>query len=284
MYKVNILTLLSLIISTLFAMSCEKSESDEHNLWSDDEVDLNSKRWELVWAEEFDKDYIDTTNWTVFDSYWQKNPKCLYKPEQITVENGNLVISAIKNGDFYQSGRMQTAGDLFHTGENSRKVEFGFGKLEFKVKMPKGAGLKTAIWMLGTNKAEVGWPKCGEIDIVEQRGFEPNVTKHNIHWYNENEGKKDGNGYTLNSENELTGDWHVFTLIRDDKKISYYMDGSLLNEYILMQSMSEFLQPFYFIIQLDIGKEGSWVGPVDPDLTWPKKLYIDYVRYYQMIN
>jgi beta-glucanase (GH16 family) len=273
---------LLLIAITLFAISCEQSKSDERSLWSDEKFDLNSKKWNLVWAEEFNADTIDTTNWTVFDSYWKKNPNCLYKPEQITIENGNLVISAIKNGDFYQSGRMQTAGDIFHTGENSRKIEFGFGKLEFKVKMPKGAGLKTAVWMLGTNKDSLGmsWPKCGEIDIVEQRGFEPNVTKHNIHWYNDYEGKKDQNTYTLNSEIELTGDWHVFTLIRDDKKISYYMDGSLLNEYFLMPNMSEFLQPFYFIIQLDIGNEGSWVGPVDPDIVWPKKLYIDYVRYF----
>ncbi len=275
---------LLLIASTLVSTSYEKPESDENNFWADENFELNCNKWNLVWAEEFKADTIDTTSWTVFDSYWKNNPKCFYKPEQITIENGNLVISAIKNGDFYQSGRMQTVGDIFHTGENSRNIELGFGKLEFKVKMPKGAGLKTAVWMLGTNKdlLGIGWPKCGENDIVEQRGFEPNVTKHNIHFYNEFEGKKDQNSYTLNSEIELTGDWHVFTLIRDDKKISHSMDGSLLKKYFLMPHMSEFLQPFYFIIQLDIGKECSWVGPVDPDLLWPQKLYIDFVRYYAL--
>jgi beta-glucanase (GH16 family) len=283
MYKINIL-MLSLIIVTLFVLVCEVTKSNEHNLWPDDEVSLNSKSWELVWADEFNKDNIDTTNWTVFDSYWHKNPKCLYKPEQITVENGNLVISAIKNGDFYQSGRMQTAGDVFHTGESRRKIEFGYGKIEVKVKMPKGAGLKTAVWMLGINFDAIGWPKCGEIDIVEQRGFEPNVTKHSIHWYDENENKVNHNTFSLNSENELTDEWHVIALVRNDEKISYYMDSLLINEYFLSEDMAEFRNLYYFIVQLDIGNESLWPGPVAKDMKWPRNLYIDYVRYYQLAD
>lgn len=228
--------------------------------------------WELIWADEFNNDSINTTVWTVQDSYWGKNPKCLYKPEQVSLEMGNLVISAVKKGDYYHTGQLKS----------DKKVKIGFGKIELRIKMPKGAGLKTAFWMLGINKDSVGWPRCGEIDIVEQRGFEPNITHHNIHWYNEYENRVNHNSYVLNSENELTGKWHVYTLIRDDKKMSYYMDGAFQNEYTISENMNEFRNLYYFIIQLDTGDEKTWPGPVDENIQWPKNLLIDYVRYYKL--
>ena len=265
MNKLNIVILFALTGLWVFSPCHQDHGKERGNAQEADPI------WNLVWSDEFNSDTINTNYWTIQDSYWKKNPKCLYKPAQVTIKNGNLIISAIAIADIYHTGQIKS----------DHKVEIGYGKLELRIKMPEGAGLKTAFWMLGVNKDTVGWPRCGEIDIVEQRGFEPNITHHNIHWYNENESKFTHNGYQLKSENELTEEWHVYSLIRDEKKISYFMDGKLFNEYIIVEEMAEFKNLYYFIIQLDIGNENNWPGPVNEHMDWPKNLYIDYVRYYR---
>lgn len=231
---------------------------------------LDSSRWELVWAEEFNN--LNTEYWTIEDSFWKKNPDCLYKPGQVEVINGELIISAQKVGKEYHTGKLQSKG----------KVSFTYGKIEALIKAPSGKGLKTAYWMLGEKIDQTGWPKCGEIDIMEQRGFEPKHTHHNVHWFNDDKNSLDHSLYGMFCYNQnITDSYHKYSIIWDSSQIAYYFDDELIRTVdVTPGHKSEFHQPFYFIIQLDVGSKNTWPGPVDPNLEWPKKLCVDYIRVY----
>ncbi|WP_052670649.1 family 43 glycosylhydrolase [Draconibacterium sediminis] len=237
------------------------------------ELDNNSnKKWELIWADEFNGNSVDTSNWTVQDSFWKKHPKCLYKPDQVEVKNGSLIITAKKVDEHYETGKL----------ESVNKVEVGVNtKIEARMKMPSGAGLKTAYWMLGTNKAEVGWPKCGELDIIEQLGKDPYRSHHNIHFFNDDKSKYGHNGCHFTNYRTMVDVFRDVSIIRTNDQIIYFIDGVKINEKNISDVNSEMNGEMYFIIQLDVGNEKLWTGSVDPNMNWPKKLEFDYLRVYK---
>ncbi len=170
----------------------------------------------------------------------------------------------------YTSARLITAN----------KIEFAYGRIEARIKVPSGAGLWPAFWMLGTNIDEVGWPQSGEIDIMEYVGRVPNEIFGTIHGPGYSGGNGFGNPYDLGEP--VANDYHTFAIEWAPDTIRWYVDGILYHEAApedVAPNAWVFNHPFYLILNLAIG--GNFGGKVDPELTFPRDMLVDYVRVYQ---
>lgn len=229
--------------------------------------------WNLVWNDEFDGNSLNTNNW-VYDigtgsGGWGNNELQYYtnRTDNVKVENGNLVITAKKEnygGMGYTSGRIKTKG----------KASWKYGKIEARMKIPTGQGIWPAFWMLGDNIDSVGWPKCGEIDVMEHVNNE-SVTHGTIHW--------DYNGYQyygLQSGNLDFSQYHTYTVEWDSTSIKWYVDGTQYCEAnITINDTNEFHNKFFILLNLAVG--GNWPGSPNSSTSFPQAMYVDYVRVYQ---
>ena len=232
----------------------------------------------LIWSDEFNYTGLpDPTKWD-YDtgaSGWGNNELQDYQnanPENALVENGVLTITARKENGKITSTRLITRG----------KKDFLYGKIEVRAKLPTGKGTWPAIWMLGTNISEVGWPECGEIDIMEHVGYDPAVIWGSIHTkkFNHIIGTQMNNSRKI--ENYDT-DFHTYALDWSKEKIDFLIDDdvylSIPNKYSSTQEWP-FSAPQYLLLNLAIG--GNWGGKEGVDESiFPAKFQIDYVRYYE---
>lgn len=229
----------------------------------------------LVWADEFSgTGLIDTSRWTTENGGggWGNQEEQIYTSSSNNVrkEAGILKIKVIKesNGNF-TSARIKTQD----------KFEFKYGRVEIRAKLPSVQGSWPALWMLGANWPEVGWPQCGEIDIMEQ--FEnKNKVKSTLHWK-----KPDGTRgeYGLDTTNATSTDWHVYTLEWTSTSIKTYMDG---NQFFSMsisgiEPYYPFNEDFFFIFNVAMG--GTNGGVINPNLQqgYIDAMEVDYIRVYQ---
>ncbi len=229
--------------------------------------------YSLVWSDEFDGSSVDTSKW-VFETGnnggWGNSELEYYQAANATVAGGILAITAKKEdvgGFHYTSTRMKTAG----------KYSFTYGKVEAKIKIPKGQGLWPAFWMLGANIGSVYWPNCGEIDIMEHINTD-NVCYGTMHW-------NSGNGhvsYGLNTTVSNISDWHIYTVEWTTTDIIWlvdgfqYCNGNITNN---INNTGAFHQPFFILLNMAVG--GSWPGSPDSSTPFPAQYQIDYVRVYQ---
>jgi beta-glucanase (GH16 family) len=161
-------------------------------------------------------------------------------------------------------------------------MEFLYGRIETRLKVPKGRGTWPAFWMLGTNIEEVGWPHCGELDIMEYVGYDPNVIHANIHCqaFNHINGTNKGDSVKISNPYE---EFHVYAMEWCEDRIDFFVDET---KYFSFKKPSDnveewpFDKPQFLIINLAIG--GNWGGKkgIDDSL-FPHKYYVDYVRYYK---
>ncbi|MEC0167557.1 RICIN domain-containing protein [Paenibacillus graminis] len=236
--------------------------------------------WNLAWSDEFDGTSLNTSNWTAEIgtgvSGWGNNELQYYtnRPQNLQVTGGNLVITALKesyNGSSYTSARIKTQG----------KKSFTYGKIEARIKLPSGQGLWPAFWMLGTNidVPGVGWPKCGETDIMERVNNNAFVNG-TVHW--------DANGqadYGQISGNLDFSQYHVYSIEWDAKYIRWFVDGNKFNEFYIENgtgNTEEFQKPSFLLLNLAVG--GNWPGSPDAATPFPAKMLVDYVRVYQASN
>lgn len=239
--------------------------------------------WRLVWADEFDKNGLpDTTRWnydTRGNSYgWGNNEAQWYtvaRPENSRIENGILKITAIKEptqGKNYSSARLTT----------KNKGDWKYGKIEVKAKLPSGNGTWPAIWMLPTENKYGGWPKCGEIDIMEHVGFDPDTVFSTVHTgkFNHTIGTQVGKKTGLPT---ATTGFHVYTTEWEENEIRSYVDGK---HYFTFKNNGQgfeawpFDQSFHLILNLAIGGGLGGQKGID-DSKFPHTFEIDYVRVYQ---
>ena len=233
----------------------------------------------LVWSDEFDYTGLPSeTKWNYEIGYVRNNEKQYYtekRLENARVENGYLIIEAKKEKykDFeYTSASLIT----------KNKEEWQYGRIEVKAKLPTGYGMWPAIWMLGKNISEVGWPTCGEIDIMENVGFDPLVIHANIHTkaYNHVKGTNKGNKITVEDPSK---DFHIYAVNWSKEKMEFFVDDNLyFTFYNENKTTAEwpFDQPFYLILNIAVG--GGWGGQkgID-DSIFPQQMIIDYVRVYE---
>lgn len=233
--------------------------------------------WKLVWHDEFDGASIDSSNWT-FDrggGGWGNREAEHYtsRPENARTEQGMLIIEAREEqyeGSLYTSARLKTQG----------LQPFQYGRIEARLKVPRGAGVWPAFWMLGTSFNGKNWPECGEIDIMEHVGKEPNVILGTIH----------GPGYSgaqgpskrLQQTYAIADAFHTYAIEWSSDKVTWFYDGeqySVVTPADVGTRKWVFDQPFFIILNLAVG--GQLAGPVSPQTTFPAQLQVDYVRVFQ---
>ena len=224
----------------------------------------------LLWEENFDGQSLNEKAWNfeLGDGCphicgWGNNERQSYTKDNHVVKGGNLNITARKDGDKYTSTRITTAG----------KKEFQYGYIEARAKVPVGHGIWPAFWMLGDNIDTAGWPLCGEVDILESVGNNPNVNHSSLHSPGRSGNTPDTATTTVpNSATEF----HVYAADWSAESIKFYVDDKLFYTYANSAS-TPFNQKFFLILNLAMG--GNFGGTVDPNFT-NATFEVDYVRVY----
>lgn len=234
-----------------------------------------SDTWNLVWSDEFSGSRLNSSNWVceigTGSSGWGNNELEYYtnRLDNVRVEDGSLIIEAKKenySGMGYTSARIKTQG----------LKEFTYGKVEARIKLPKGQGIWPAFWMLGSNISQVSWPKCGEIDIMEHVNNEATI-HGTIHWFADQYAYYGGESSSL----DIT-QYHVYSIEWDANSIKWFIDGNPYWEANIKENINgteEFHKPFFILLNLAVG--GNWPGSPDSTTQFPAKMYVDYVRVYQ---
>ena len=239
-----------------------------------------AQEWELIWSDEFDQSSLDLKTWNIevndLGGYNNELQYYTARPENIRIEDGNLVIEALKENyktREYTSARINSHG----------KKSFKYGRIEARLKLPYGNGMWPAFWMMGESG---GWPANGEIDIMEMVGGDKcgyecgdNKTHGYMHW-DDNGLNSTGTMAPLLDSGKYADDYHIFGIEWDADQIKWFVDSTeFYSHSITASGQSEFHQPFYFLLNLAVG--GDWPGSPDSSTVFPQRLYVDYVRVYR---
>jgi beta-glucanase (GH16 family) len=234
--------------------------------------------WKLVWSDEFNGAAgaaPDSTKWT-YDlgaSGWGNHELESYtdSPENSFLDGkGHLVIRALRTADGkYTSARLKTQG----------KFSTQYGKIEARIKLPRGQGIWPAFWMLGADIDSVGWPACGEIDVMENIGREPQINHGSLHGPNYPSAGITAR-YELSNRHPLYKAFHRFAVEWSPDRIEFFVDG-VLYETATAASLPAganwvFNRPFFFLLNVAVG--GDWPGNPDGTTVFPQKMLVDYVR------
>ena len=239
--------------------------------------------YNLVWADEFDRDTLNLADWTyeIGDGCpnncgWGNNELEYYREDNTSIVNGNLVITAKdqKFGDRdYTSSRLITKG----------KKQFKFGRIDIRAALPKGQGIWPALWMLGSNIDAVSWPACGEIDIMELTGDLPNRVVGTVH-YGPNSSQAQYNSMSkyLDGDDNFQDEFHVFSINWENNLIQFLVDDVLYHTITPASLNGEtypFNKNFFFIFNVAVG--GNFPGNPDGSTPFPQHMIVDYVRVFQ---
>ena len=230
----------------------------------------------LVWSDEFNGSSISTANWgfDLGNGGFGNNELENYtnRPENARVQNGVLIIEARREnlgGSQYTSARMKTQG----------KQSFGINTwVEARIDAPEGQGIWPAFWMLGNSISTVGWPSCGEIDIMEIQGQNPFRNFGTIHWADAS-GQHVSFGGIYNSSTSLSAGFHTYAISRTGSSIKWYVDRIQYAEANIsggINSTSEFQGPFFILLNVAVG--GNFVGSPDGTTVFPQQMQVDWVR------
>ena len=277
--------------STVFLNSDSSFDEDSSNLSKEDSS--SGDGYSLIWSDEFDTTSLDETNWnyqygdgSVYGiPGWGNQEQEYYKKENISLQDGNLIITAKKessNGYSYTSGRITTSGKVFTK----------YGKIEARIALPAIQGMWPAFWMLPESRYEnQGWPHSGEIDIMEAKGRLPNVTSGALHYANDNNSHTyltANNVFKLNNYTNIE-DYHVYGISWSEEKITWYCDDvefMTVNQSqwhtaaYVQKDASPFNQNFHILLNLAVGGHfDNYVLP--PDTFSSAEMRVDYVRIYQ---
>ena len=280
-------TFLSLLIISLFIITgCSKKSSGGGGTYQPQPpVDKN---WAFEstpsWSDEFNTNGLpDATKWSydVGGTGWGNNELQYYTnadADNVKVENGNLVITALYeslNGLNYSSCRLVS----------KNKGDFLYGRIEVNAKLPAGRGTWPAIWMLPTDQAYGGWPKSGEIDIMEHVGYDPNKVHFSIH--------TEAYNHTINTQRTNSAviptaltDFHKYRVDWTPYAVRGYFDGQLVFTFVNEGAGSAkwpFDKKFHLLLNIAVG--GNWGGVQGVDNSaFPTSMAIDYIRFYKMIE
>jgi beta-glucanase (GH16 family) len=232
-----------------------------------------------MWSDEFEGNgLVDSNKWTYEEGMLRNNEAQYYtkaNTNNARQKDGMLIIEARKEN----SGKANyTSASL--TTQN--KKHFRYGKVEVRAKLPMGRGTWPAIWMLGENIAKVGWPACGEIDIMENVGFDSLKIHGNVHTEAYNHVKKTNKGNNI----QVSRPWeefHIYSIDWSAEKIDFFIDNKLYFTFKKESNAADvwpYNTPHYLILNLAIG--GEWGGQKGIDDTkFPHQYFIDYVRVYE---
>ena len=255
--------------------------------------------WKLVWSDEFNGpagSQPDPANWNYDlgnNNGWGNGEAEVYtnSPNNVFEDGkGNLVIRAIRDASGkYTSGRLQTGspGASTHTAD----LNWQFGKIEARMKLPFGKGVWPAFWMLGENINAVGWPAAGEIDIMENFGtFHNNVSVTNgtVHGPGYSGAGGVSKSYNLPFGEKVADEFHVYAIEWSADSIQWSVDG-VPYQTVTPASLPAgqtwvFNRPFFILLNLAIGGPGTFLGTPDANSAFPSQdMLVDYVRVYQTV-
>ncbi len=238
---------------------------------------------DLVWSDEFNEDGLPNTSKWRYDvggHGWGNSELQYYtssRSENARVENGSLIIEAHKeswSGSDYTSTRLLS------------RAEWTYGRFEARAILPSGRGTWPAIWMLPDLNQYGGWPRAGEIDIMEHVGFDPDRVHSTVHTdaYNHTRGTHQGASTIVSTARSA---FNVYAVEWTPSEIRGYVNGTqyftFANERLTNSQADDrhwpFDHPFHLIFNIAVG--GSWGGQqgIDPNI-WPQRLQVDYVRVY----
>ncbi|MFK7949692.1 MAG: family 16 glycosylhydrolase [Saprospiraceae bacterium] len=240
----------------------------------------------LVWSDEFNDNTINLSNWvhelgdgTAYGlpTGWGNDELQLYTDaaeNSYIEEDANgvsaLVIAATEEDPGnYRSAKLTTQG----------LQSFRYGKIDARIKLPTAQGMWPAFWMLGDNFSTLDWPGCGEIDIMELVGSEPDVVRGNIHYVDADRNYSNDEGNPKMIEETFDQNYHNFGIDWTPTEITFSLDGTVFKTTVIDDDgMKEFQRSFYLILNVAVG--GNWPGNPDATTTFPQKMYVDYIRYY----
>jgi beta-glucanase (GH16 family) len=245
-----------------------------------------NRNWVLTWNDEFtgpNGSSPDGTKWVVESggNGWGNEELEYYtaRPENLRLENGDLVIEAVKE-EFtgpdgvkrrYTSGRLKTQGRFSQT----------YGRFEARIKIPSGQGVWPAFWLLGDDFSVAGWPACGEIDIMENVGVEKSMIHGSIHGPGYSAKKALTRAFAL-PQGLFSDDFHVFATEWEPQVIRFYVDGELYATKtpadLPKGARWVYDHPFFLVLNLAVG--GNWPASPDTSTVFPQRMLVDYVRVY----
>jgi hypothetical protein len=235
--------------------------------------------WALAWSDEFNGEAIDKNTWTydIGASGWGNNELEYYTSNAANayVADGYLHIAALKPSPgqrHYTSARLKSQG-LF---------SFQYGRIEWRAQLPQGAGFWPALWLLGTNISNIGWPGCGEIDVVENKGSDLEMDQGSLH-----SGSDETAIYHFLNGDSVAS-FHTYDLDWTANAFLFYVDGHLYETQTRWSSEAgayptPFNQPFFIIMNIAVG--GNYLGnpsrdKIDAESSFPGEMLVDYVRIY----
>jgi len=242
--------------------------------------------WTLVWSDEFAQangSLPSASKWAYETGAggWGNNELQYYtaRTNNLRIEDGQLVIEARQesySGASYTSARIKTQG----------KASWAYGRVEARIKLPRGQGIWPAFWMLGANITSVGWPTCGEIDIMENVGRETNIVHGTVHGPGYSGGGGIGGSFSLAGDAAFADDFHVYAVEWTTNQIKWFVDG---RQYFSVTPASlpdattwAFTRPQFILLNVAVG--GNWPGSPDGTTTFPQRMAVDYVRVYAPTN
>jgi beta-glucanase (GH16 family) len=238
--------------------------------------------WQLVWEDEFDGpagQSPDPARWRFDIGTDWGNAQLEYdtdRPENVSLDGaGHLAITAREEsfmGSGYTSGRINTRGFFAQA----------HGRFEARIRLPVGQGIWPAFWLLGDNFETVGWPECGEIDIMEYRGQEPNVLHGSLHGPGYSGGAAVTGRFIVPGAG-LDADFHVFAVEWERDRITWILDSTRYQAVTPANLPNAarwvFDHPFFVILNVAVG--GHFVGPPDANTSFPQTMLVDWVRVYR---
>lgn len=245
---------LIIILETILLFSCNKQNETP------------------IWADEFNYSGLpDSSKWGNEVGYIRNHELQYYTDRRI--EN-----SVVKNGYLMLIGRQEPFENFEYTSASINtlgKFSFRYGKVEARMKLPVGQGMWPAFWMMGENRPQVNWPRCGEIDVMEHINTTLNLVG-TAHWHNE---KHVSSGSKTPCDVRL---FHTYAVEWSQDSIRWLLDSKRYYAVCIKDSINstqEFHKPFYLLLNLAIG--GEWPGNPDSTTVFPDTVFVDYVRVYR---
>jgi beta-glucanase (GH16 family) len=244
--------------------------------------------WKLIWSDEFnaaDGSPADSSKWVseTGGGGWGNQELEYYtsRPQNAIQQGGNLVITVLAEKFTGPDGvtRDYTSARLKTQTRFSQK----YGRFEARIKIPRGQGIWPAFWMLGDNIGGVGWPGCGEIDIMENIGKEPTLVHGTIHGPGYSARKGISAPFALPGKTDFADDFHIYAVEWAPTSIRFYVDDHLYatrRPADLPQGTKwVYNHPFFILLNVAVG--GGWPGSPDRTSVFPQTMLVDYVRVYQ---
>jgi len=249
-------------------------------------------KWELVWSDEFDHDGLpDPAKWSYEEGFIRNHEQQYYtreRKENARVENGMLIIEGrkeqFKNPRYRPGSSNSRSADEYAQYTAASLITYGkaswlYGRIEVRAKLPHGLGVWPAIWMLGDNHKSVGWPRCGEIDIMEFVGHDPNHVHATVHYSLDGRHKSSGSQLQTPAPYD---DFHIYAVEWSKDRMDFFFDNQKYHTFELKAAdengENPFRKPQFLMINLALG--GAWGGKID-DAIMPQKYLIDYVRVFK---